>query len=64
MKCIIVDFFYVKPGPGVSERIAKKLFDLLGKLKILKRLLAVVSDNGSDALKAAKLLSEHISEEL
>lgn len=64
MQTILIDFFYVDPGPFVSERCAKKIFERLEGLNILHRLLASVCDNGSDALKAAKLVSDMISEKL
>ena len=62
MKNAIVDFFYVRPGEGVSMRCAEHIMHLLSKLAIGERVFASVCDNGSDAIATASLLSDMIAQ--
>jgi hypothetical protein len=50
----ILDFFFVTPGPGVGERCGSYLISLLDSFGIISRVLAVVSDNGGDAVVAGR----------
>lgn len=62
MENIILDFFFVDPGEGVSTRCANRLFEFLVDLKISDRIMATISDNGADAMAAARKLSQHIAD--
>ena len=54
------------PGNGVGERVAAELFDFLQTLgrHVLSKLQAIVSDNGSDAIKVANDLRYRINNSL
>jgi hAT family C-terminal dimerisation region len=58
LQSCLIDFFHVVPGTGVSGRVADHLEGMLKQFGLWTRLLAVVSDNGSDAKAAARLLTE------
>ncbi|XP_078720813.1 uncharacterized protein LOC144937280 [Lampetra fluviatilis] len=53
----IIDFFWVAPGEGVGKRMAQRLHELLDDFGVWPRLLAVVTDSGSDAVASAKSLT-------
>ncbi|XP_061405628.1 uncharacterized protein LOC133341190 [Lethenteron reissneri] len=52
----IIHFFWVAPGEGVGKRMAQRLHELLDDFGVWPRLLAVVTDSGSDAVASAKSL--------
>ncbi|OQR84076.1 hypothetical protein ACHHYP_13953 [Achlya hypogyna] len=53
----LLDFFWVSPGDGVGKRIARTLHALLKDFHVWPRLLAVVTDSGSNAVASAKALT-------
>lgn len=63
MTNVVVDFFYVRPGEGVSRRCAEHILSLLNNLGIGQKILATVCDNGSDAIATAALLSDMMAEQ-
>ncbi|KAH9138280.1 hypothetical protein LEN26_005364 [Aphanomyces euteiches] len=50
---IILDFFHVLPGPGNGKRCDEYLSQLVASLDLIHPLVAIVSDNGSDAVLTA-----------
>jgi hAT family C-terminal dimerisation region len=59
LSSLVLDMFYVTPGTDVSKRVAAYIFKMLNSFGIWTRLVAVVSDNASDATAAARLLTEY-----
>ncbi|CEO95060.1 hypothetical protein PBRA_009592 [Plasmodiophora brassicae] len=55
LSCVI-DFPYIEPGKGVGKRVGTALSERLSDLGIDDKILAVVNDNGSDAIAAAEYL--------
>ncbi len=53
---VILDFFYVPPGPGVGARCGHYLYKVLDAFGAVDKLIAVVTDNGSDAVVATGTL--------
>jgi len=54
---IVLDFFSVTPGTGVGARCGTYMTSVVEAFGLSESLLVVVSDNGSDAVAAAKTLS-------
>ena len=50
--------FFIEPGPGASKQCDSKIFDCLCSFQIADKLLATVTDNGSDTTKDADTLAE------
>jgi len=61
--CILLDFLKVQPGLGVGGRLAAKVYSRLKTFGLDGKLLAAVTDNGADAVKAAQCLSENYLDE-
>ena len=62
MSNCVLDFFYVAPGHHVSRRVYDHIMDTLHAFMIGQRLLAIVTDNGADAVAAGKLIARKILE--
>jgi hypothetical protein len=59
----LLEFFYVSPGEGAGSRCAEGIISRVTQFGVEKRILATVSDNGSDALSAGRLLSTYFGSE-
>ena len=57
VKTLLLDFSTLPPGAGIGGRLAEHLYETLCSFGVQRRLVAAVSDNGSDAVKAADFLS-------
>jgi hypothetical protein len=58
VESMLLTILEVTSGTGVGNRIANALFDFISRVgtPFMKRIMAVVTDNGSDATKAVKTL--------
>jgi hypothetical protein len=57
LRSVLLTILDVQPGRGVRKRIGTALFEFLSLgASVLTKLLAVVSDNGSDAISAVNTL--------
>jgi S-adenosylmethionine synthetase len=53
----VLDFsVFHEMGKGLADRISDRIFDAVMSFDLQARLLAVVTDNGADAVLAGKLL--------
>ena len=66
LKKLLLHVISPVPGNGVGERVAAELFDFLQTLgrHVLSKLQAIVSDNGSDAIKVPNDLRYRINNSL
>ncbi|SPQ95047.1 unnamed protein product (mitochondrion) [Plasmodiophora brassicae] len=53
----LLDFTYIDPGKGAGKRIGTAICERLSDFQIDDKILAVVNDNGSDAIAAAEYVS-------
>jgi hypothetical protein len=56
----VIDYFRVAGGPGSGTRVGEYLFEMSLLYKIGKKILCTVSDNASDAVKAASVFARHL----
>ena len=66
LKSAVLHICHPDPGTGLGDRVGHEVFQFLQSMGgcALEKLQAVVSDNGSDALRAAKKLRILINKEL
>jgi len=55
---VVLDFFTVPNGPGAGSRCGSYLHALVRGYNLIDKLVAVVSDGGSDALVAAAIVKD------
>lgn len=54
----LLGYFYVPPGKGLGQRTGVRLYEFLCSVGCSQKLLATVTDNGSDAIVAARTLAD------
>ena len=63
LRCMLLYIFRPDPGTGVSRRLANMVFEFFKSMgdSVLNKLQAVVTDNGSDAIAASKLILDKLN---
>jgi len=61
---VVLDFFYIAPGPGVGGRCGRYLHKSLSDFGVVDKVVAMVSDSNSDAVVAAETLQALIAEDV